>query len=48
MDHWRNQRGTQKIPKDKWQWIYDDPKPMGHSKGLKEVYSNIISLQEFF
>ena len=28
-DHWRNQRGYQKIPRNKWQWKHDDPKPMG-------------------
>ena len=27
MDHWRNQRGNQEIPRDKWQWKHDDPKP---------------------
>ena len=31
-DHWRNQRGNQKIPSDKWQWKHDEPKPMGCSK----------------
>ena len=29
MDHWRNQRGNQKIPRDKWKPKHDDPKPMG-------------------
>ena len=40
-DHWRNQRGNQKIPRDKWQWKHDDPKPMGCSKSSskREVYS---------
>ena len=32
MDHWRNQRGNQKILRDKLQWRYNSPKPMGHSK----------------
>ena len=32
MDHWRNQTGNLKIPRDKWQWKHDDPKPMGCSK----------------
>ena len=32
MDHWRNQRGNQKIPGDKRKWKHDDPKPMGYSK----------------
>ena len=40
-DHWRNQRGNKKIPRDKWQWTHDDPKPMGCSKSSskREVYS---------
>ena len=45
MDHWRNQRGNQKIPGDKWQWKHNDPKPMGHSSE-REVYSNTILPQE--
>ena len=32
MDHWRNQRGNQKIPRDIWQRKHDNPKPVGHSK----------------
>ena len=48
MDHWRNQRGNQKIPREKWQWKHDDPKPIGCSKSnsKREVYSNTIVLQE--
>ena len=48
MDHWRNQRGYQKIPIDKWQQKHDDPKPMGHRKSSskREVYSNRILPQE--
>ena len=48
MDHWRNERGNQKILRDKWQWRYDNSKPMGHSKSNaeKEVYSNTILSQE--
>ena len=40
-DHWRNQTGNKKIPRDKWQWKHDDPKPMGCSKSgsKREVYS---------
>ena len=43
-DHWRNQRGNQKIPRNKWQWIYNDPNPTGCSKSSskREVYSNTI------
>ena len=36
MDHQRNQRGNQKIPKDKWKWKHDDPKPMGLSKSISK------------
>ena len=47
-DHWRNQRGNQKIPRNKWQWKHDDPKPMGCSKSSskRKVYSNTILPQE--
>ena len=33
-----------KIPRNKWQWKHDDPKPMGCSKSSskREVYSNTI------
>ena len=37
MDHWRNQRGNQKIPGDKWKGKHDDPKPMGCSKAVVRV-----------
>ena len=48
VDHWRNQRGNQKIPRDKWKWKHNDPKPMGCSKSSSkwEVYSNTILSQE--
>ena len=48
MDHWRNQRGNQKIPGDKWKWKHDDPKPVGHSKSRskREVYSDTLLPQE--
>ena len=32
IDHWRNQRGKQNIPRDKWKQKHDNPKPLGHSK----------------
>ena len=46
MDNWRNQRGNKIIPRDTWQWKYNDPKPMGHSESSskREVYSNTILL----
>ena len=48
MGHWRNQRGNQKIPRDKWQWKHDKPKPMGHGKSCSkmEVYRSTILPQE--
>ena len=41
-------RENQQIPKNKWQWKHDDPKPMGCSKSSskRDVYSNIILPQE--
>ena len=47
-DHWRNQRGNQKIPGDKWKWKHNDPKSMEWSKSSskREVYSNTSLLQE--
>ena len=46
MHHWRNQRGNQKIPRNKWK--YNDPKPMGCNKSSskREVYTNTILSQE--
>ena len=37
-----NQRGNQKIPRDKWKQKQNNPKPMGCTKisSKKEVYSN--------
>ena len=47
-NHWRNQRGNKKTPRNKWQWKHDHPKPRGYSKSSskREVYSNIILPQE--
>ena len=44
MDHWRNQRGNQKIPREKWNKKHDDTNPMGPSKSTskREMYSNTI------
>ena len=41
--HSRNQRGSQKIPGDKWKWKHNILKSMGHIKGSskREGYSNI-------
>ena len=38
------EKERKKIPRYKWQWIPDDPKPMGNSKSSskREVYSNTI------
>ena len=47
MDHQKNQRGNQKIPRNKWKWKQDDPKPMGCRKSSpKRVYSNTRLPQE--
>ena len=37
-----------KIPRDKWKWKHNNPKPMGHSKSIskREVYSNTNLPQE--
>ena len=37
-----------KVPRSKWQWKHNDPKPMECSKSSskREVYSNTISSQE--
>ena len=40
--HWRNERGTQKIPREKWQWKHDNPKPMGGSKAV--IRGKIITI----
>ena len=34
MDHWRNQREYKKIPRDKWQWKYNDPKTTDTAKAI--------------
>ena len=48
MDHWRNQRGNQKILRDKWQQRHNNPKRIGHGKSSskRNVYSNILLPQE--
>ena len=28
MGHWRSQRGYQIIPRDKWKWKHNNPKPI--------------------
>ena len=44
MDHWINQRGGKKnkIPRGKWKWKQDNPKPMGFSNSIskKRISSN--------
>ena len=48
MDHWINQKRNKKMPKEKWKWKHNDPKPMGCCKSSSntEVYSNTILPQE--
>ena len=42
MDHWRNQRGNQKIPRDKWQQKHCDSRPMDIAKaGLRGKFRAI-------
>ena len=42
MDHWRNKRGNQKIPRSKWKQRHNNPKPIGCSKSSskREDYRN--------
>ena len=44
---WKNQKGSQNIPRNKWQWKHNS-KPMGCSKSSskREVYSTTILPQE--
>ena len=46
--YWRNQKGNKKISRNKWQWKYDNSKPIGFSKSSpkREVYRNTILPQE--
>ena len=48
MGYWRNQKGYEKISRNKWQWKHDNLKPMGcsESNSKREVYSNAILPQE--
>ena len=43
IDHWRSER-SKKIPRDKWKWKYNDPKPMWHGKGSfkSQLYQTIL------
>ena len=46
--YWRNQKGNQKISRNKWQWKHNNSKPMGcrKSSSKREAYSNTILPQE--
>ena len=48
MDHWWNQRGNQKIPRDKWQGRHNNLKPRecNKSSSKREDYSNTSLPQE--
>ena len=48
MGQWRNQRGNQKIPQDKWKWQHNFPKPMECSKNnfKRDVYRDTGLPQE--
>ena len=45
MNHWRTQRGSQQIPRNKWQWKHDNSKHVGCStrSSKREVlrYTNL-------
>ena len=45
--HWRNQRGNQKIPSDKWKCKHSTPKSMECRKSSlkREVYSDRTTLR---
>ena len=44
----KNQKGNQKTSRNKWQWKYDNSKPMGcwKNSSKREVYGNTILPQE--
>ena len=46
--YWRNQKGNQKVSRNKWQWKHNNSKPMGCSKSSskRDVYSNTILPQQ--
>ena len=46
--YWRNQKGNQKISRNKWQWKYDNSKPMGCSKSSskREAIQSYLKKQE--
>ena len=47
-EYWRYKRGNKRIPRNKWQWKYNEPKSMECSKSSSkmEVYSNTVLSQE--
>ena len=45
IDHWRNQKENQEIPRDKWQWRYNNPKPMEHSQAV--LRGKFIAIQAY-
>ena len=50
MVYWRNQKGNQKTPEDKWKWKYNNPNLMGHIKTsslpMRGVYNDTGLPQE--
>ena len=45
-NQWRNQRGNQKIPRDKWKQKHHNPKPVEYSKTIlrgKFIQYNLTS-----
>ena len=47
-EYWRHKRRNKRIPRNKWQWKYNEPKSMecSKSRSKREVYSNTVLSQE--
>ena len=47
MGHWRSQRGNQIIPRDKWKWKHNNPKPIIQTlrDAARQLYEG--SLQQY-
>ena len=44
-NHWKNQRGNQKIPRNKWQWKHYNPKPWDEAKAV--LRGKFITIQSY-
>ena len=45
MEHSRNQRGHQKLSRDKWQWTHDNPNPWEAAKAV--LGGKFIAIQSY-